>query len=270
MTIESDAINIADYSLIARIDANQRIPGNGSHVYCRNQSCCVLLNQSNCYSKGRIEYIGFRYTEPQSGKIIEILSIYRSPQSEIHQFTSDISKVLSNFPGISIIVGDFNVNLLREPDNSTLMRFMYTQCYHSMLNNTITTDYLSQLDFVFAKLEWKLYTNAYESYFSDHKPIFIFFNNNASNHCIDSLDSYSSKVCENIKNDGRDNAMDVDTITNISSIKDTVVSVPDLSIEQVITSTPQGSNPIGANMNTFVNEMRRLLAESINMRTTPI
>ena len=64
--------------------------------------------------------------------------------------------------------------------------------------------------------------------------------------------------------------MDVDTITNISSIKDTVVSVPDLSIEQVITSTPQGSNPIGANINTFVNEMRRLLAESINMRTTPI
>ena len=162
MTIESDDITIPGYSLITRVVGKQRTAGSGSQIYCKNQDCTVFLSQSRYYSKGKIEYIGIRFPDPKTREPIELLAVYRSPQSKIQEFIIDSESILNTHPKISIIVGDLNVDLLTESNNrQTLLKFMMSHNYNSKLT-TSSTDYYSQLDCVFAVPALNLDSLAFE------------------------------------------------------------------------------------------------------------
>ncbi len=112
MTIESNDIIIPGYFLVARVFGKRRTAGSGSHIYSKNQDCTVFLAQSKCYSKGMIEYIGIRFPDTKTREPIELLAVYRSPQSKVQEFIDETESILSIHQKISIIVGDLNVDLL--------------------------------------------------------------------------------------------------------------------------------------------------------------
>ena len=76
----------------------------------------------------------------------------------------------------SIILGDFNVDLL---SNSSEKAFLLTQMidmmgYTQLLSPQYTTDYRSQLDHIYTNIPLLVRSSGVlESYYSDHKPIFL-------------------------------------------------------------------------------------------------
>ena len=49
-----------------------------------------------------------------SDRIYTILLLYRSHQETVNSFLNNLSTVLSEFPDIDIILGDFNIDILKE------------------------------------------------------------------------------------------------------------------------------------------------------------
>lgn len=72
----------------------------------------------------------------------------------------------------TILIGDFNQNALQ--NSSMLELLLHRFSFHQLLNS-VTTDYNSCLDHIyinFPKEHLSLY-GTLESYYSDHKPIFL-------------------------------------------------------------------------------------------------
>ena len=96
MTIELDDNPIPGYNIITRIDGKQRIPGSGSIVYCKNGEYDVFLTQLNDDSKARIEYIGVQFRDPKTQDPIQLLSVYRSPNSKLQQCIHELTDIIKN------------------------------------------------------------------------------------------------------------------------------------------------------------------------------
>ena len=85
---------------------------------------------------------------------------------------NDILKC-GSFP--AIIIGDFNVNLLENSsEKQCLVKYLCEQQHYVQLINQETTDYKTQIDHIYTNIPDRIHTSGVlESYFSDHKPIFV-------------------------------------------------------------------------------------------------
>ena len=74
-----------------------------------------------------------------------------------------------------IILGDFNVNLNQDTsDKNTLCKYLIREKQYIRLINQVTTDYKTQIDHIYTNIPEKVRSSGVlESYFSDHKPIFV-------------------------------------------------------------------------------------------------
>jgi len=74
-----------------------------------------------------------------------------------------------------LILGDFNVNLLEESSKKKkLQKFFQEQRQFTQIISQCTTDYHSLLDHIYTNIPAQVdHSGTLESYFSDHKPIFI-------------------------------------------------------------------------------------------------
>lgn len=71
-----------------------------------------------------------------------------------------------------VLLGDFNFNTME--NNSPLEQYMTNQ-FNLMkaLKDQVTTSNNTQIDVIFVKNIQNYHAGVYETYFSDHKPIFI-------------------------------------------------------------------------------------------------
>jgi endonuclease/exonuclease/phosphatase family metal-dependent hydrolase len=74
-----------------------------------------------------------------------------------------------------IILGDFNVNLLENAsDKNTLYKYLIEEKQYVQLISQVTTDYKTQIDHIYTNIPERVKSSGVsESYFSDHKPIFV-------------------------------------------------------------------------------------------------
>ena len=74
-----------------------------------------------------------------------------------------------------IILGDFNVNLFENAfDKNALSKYLIEEKQYVQLINQVTSDYKTQIDHIYTNIPERVKSSGVlESYFSDHKPIFV-------------------------------------------------------------------------------------------------
>jgi endonuclease/exonuclease/phosphatase family metal-dependent hydrolase len=81
-----------------------------------------------------------------------------------------------NNPNIPVIVlGDFNVNLTENSsDKNKLCKYLIEEKQYVQLINEMTTDYKTQIDHIYTNIPERVKNSGVlESYYSDHKPVFV-------------------------------------------------------------------------------------------------
>ena len=75
----------------------------------------------------------------------------------------------------TILLGDFNINLMQETAEQRALRaFLITNRGYSQLINQYTTHFRTQIDHIYTNIPQHVQSaGTLESYYSDHKPIYI-------------------------------------------------------------------------------------------------
>ena len=143
------------------------------HQTCRPPYGIAVYHKLPCqliatYSQLQTEFIVLSFPMLQ----IQIAFLYISPKvSTLSAVTAIVRNVLGHFSmQTSMIVGDFNLHTKR------LEQFMRQHGYHQLITQP-TTDYGSVLDQAYINRLARVHSSGVlESYFSDHKPIFVVLN----------------------------------------------------------------------------------------------
>ena len=115
---------------------------------------------------------------------IHIVGIYRSKSKvSLTMFIEALEHLHSGNifaePQTSVVIlGDFNINLL-EPSSEqiAIQRYMIEEKGYTQLIKQFTTDYKTQIDHIYTNIPHLVKSSGtLESYYSDHKPIFVCFN----------------------------------------------------------------------------------------------
>ena len=111
---------------------------------------------------------------------LHIVGIYRSKSKvKMSRFINALKHFHSTFlnnPNIPVIVlGDFNVNLTENSsDKNKLCKYLIEEKQYVQLINEMTTDYKTQIDHIYTNIPERVKNSGVlESYYSDHKPVFV-------------------------------------------------------------------------------------------------
>ena len=109
---------------------------------------------------------------------INIVTGYKSPDTNNAVFFNQLFKIIDNIESNeknfnTILIGDFNFDLYTE--NSSFEKLLNKNNFkRALLSELPTTNFSTQIDIIFVNENMNNYvTGIYESFFSDHKPIFI-------------------------------------------------------------------------------------------------
>ena len=103
---------------------------------------------------------------------LHIVGIYRSTSKvRITRFIDALKHLHSTIYNF----GDFNVNLNENAsDKNTLCKYLMQEKHYVQVINQFTTDYKTQIDHIYTNIPERVKNSGVlESYFSDHKPIFV-------------------------------------------------------------------------------------------------
>ena len=105
---------------------------------------------------------------------VVIVEMYVSPKVSLAELKKFMRQTMSALEGsLVVLLGDFNVDLLKR-QSSPLLGVLpgYRQCI-----TTPTTDYQSLLDHIYTNVpQDHIQSGVFESYFTDHKPIWALLN----------------------------------------------------------------------------------------------
>lgn len=95
-------------------------------------------------------------------------------------------------------MGDFNIDTIK--NDSKLEKFLLDEFNFtkSLANESSTTNFNTQIDTIFTKNINKYHSGIYDTYFSDHKPIFIGISNEMAEN-TDKNEISSSRFNKKIK-----------------------------------------------------------------------
>ena len=150
----------------------------GTAVYEKNTLTC--LTTPTRFNMNYVEITVTVIKEPIPN--LHIIAIYSSKNKVSLQVLINTLNLLldallpesSNTTPV-VILGDFNVNLLEESSNKKkLQKYFQQQRQLTQIISQCTTDYHSLLDHIYTNITAQVeHSGTLESYFSDHKPIFI-------------------------------------------------------------------------------------------------
>ena len=145
----------------------------------------MAVQQCTVYSK--VDYLpgypyncnmnGIEFTVIRVGMLpdVTIVGVYRSPQISVQQMYIALRNLLCSLPITSyqLFLGDFNMNWFEISNQNPLYRLLVKEYYRQLISE-FTTDNRTCIDHVYTNLNDKdIKTRVYESYFSDHKPIYV-------------------------------------------------------------------------------------------------
>ena len=152
----------------------------GTVVYIRNNVKCVCPPLRCNYNDTEITVTVINSPVCK----IHIVSIYRSKSKvSLTKFIEALQylhtgTIFTEPQSSVVILGDFNINLL-EPssEQKAIQRYMIEERGYTQLIKQFTTDYKTQIDHIYTNIPHLVQSSGtLESYYSDHKPIFVCLN----------------------------------------------------------------------------------------------
>ena len=144
----------------------------GTSVYIKNDLNCTKIAYR--FNNNNVEITVTVLSHPI--KNFHVVGIYRSKtRVRISQLIHLHNSVLTEPTIPTVLIGDFNINLMQEStEQKTLKAFLITNRGYTQLINQYTTDYRTQIDHIYTNVpQFVQSAGTLESYYSDHKPIFI-------------------------------------------------------------------------------------------------
>ena len=148
----------------------------GTAVYIKNDVQLVLQPLRCNYND--VELTLVKVNQPVNN--LRIVGIYHSTSKvKITRFINALkhlhSTLLNDLNIPVIILADFNVDLNENAsDKNLLCKYLIKEKRYVQLINQVTTDYKTQIDHIYTNIPERVKSSGvFESYFSDHKPIFV-------------------------------------------------------------------------------------------------
>ena len=148
----------------------------GTAVYVKD-NMQLILEPSRC-NYNHVEITLLKVNKPINN--LHIVAIYRSKSKvRISMFIDALKHLHSTYikdPNTPVLIlGDFNVNLFENTsDENTLCKYLIEERQYVQLIGQVTTDYKTQIDHIYTNIPERVQSSGVlESYFSDHKPIFV-------------------------------------------------------------------------------------------------
>ena len=148
----------------------------GTAVHAKDDA--QLISQPLRRNYNDVEMMLLKANQPVNN--LHIVRIYRSPSKvKIRKFIDALkhlhSTILDNPVTPVIILGDFNVNLNENAsDKNTLCKYLMEEKHYVQIVNHFTTDYKTKIDHIYTNIPERVKNSGVqESYFGDHKPIFV-------------------------------------------------------------------------------------------------
>ena len=147
----------------------------GTAVYIKNDLNCTKIPYR--FNVNNVEITVTVLSVPLPN--IHVVGIYRSKIVKISLLIEALTylhKSVLKSPTIpTILLGDFNINLMQEcAEQKALKAFLITNKGYIQWINQYTTDYRTQIDHIYTNIPQLVQSaGTLESYYSDHKPIFI-------------------------------------------------------------------------------------------------
>ena len=155
------------------------VHGRGQHkitVYVK-ESVNFLSEPLRC-NYNDVEITLIKLNQPVHN--LHIIGIYRSKSKVKTSRFIDALKILHsnviNDPNAPVIIlGDFNINFMENAsDKNSICKYLIEEKQYVQLINQITTDYKTQIDHINTNVPERVKNSGVlESYFSDHKLIFV-------------------------------------------------------------------------------------------------
>ncbi len=148
----------------------------GTAVYVKEN--VQLLSEPLRCNYNDVEMTLMRVNQPVHN--LHIAAIYRSTSKvKIARFINALKHLHSTFlndPNTPVIIlGDFNVNLNENAsEKNTLSKYLIEEKKYVQLISQVTTDYKTRIDHIYTNIPERVKNSGVlESYFSNHKPIFV-------------------------------------------------------------------------------------------------
>ena len=156
-------------------DSSEIRPKYGTAVYIKN-NIHVVQDPFRCnYNEVEITLMSLHYNDMP----LYIIGIYRSSSKVSNTRLIDALKHVHRVHNLDcscskIFIGDFNVNIKStSADQKALLNYFITEGYTQLINE-YTTDYKSIIDHIYTNIPSpNVLSGVLESYYSDHKPIFM-------------------------------------------------------------------------------------------------
>ena len=119
--------------------------------------------------KGHVEMIAVQL------KNIYLITGYKSPGASISTFFDVVDGMIAKLTGnyTQILMGNFNINIANMEDSANFkVKIEHRHLKTTLINEIYTTDMNTQIDIICTDTK-KYLAGVYDSYFSDHKPVFI-------------------------------------------------------------------------------------------------
>ena len=155
--------------------SNASRPYGGTAVYSKIP---YLTGYPCCNNIHGIELTIIKIISPVDWTII---GIYRSPKVPVTQLCQAIAETLNSItPDDNVIIlGDFNINWLVETERTPLFNLLVRDKHYKQLISTYTTDSKTLIDHIYTNIKshWDIQAGVLETYFSDHKALWVSFSN---------------------------------------------------------------------------------------------
>ena len=172
-----DTYGLSGFSLY-RNDFNQSNVRTcyGTAVYIKNDLNCTEIPYRFNFNNVEITIMVLSQPIPN----LHVVGIYRSKAnvriSQLIDARTHLHNSVLTDPTIpTVLLGDFNINLMQETtEQKALKKHLITDRGYTQLINQYTTDYRTQIDHIYTNMPQLVHSaGTLESYYSDHKPIFI-------------------------------------------------------------------------------------------------
>ncbi|XP_055687292.1 uncharacterized protein LOC129792356 [Lutzomyia longipalpis] len=165
---------LENYKIIYRCD-NEIQKIGGLLCYVKNDCEIEIKIKSEQLYSNREKVFSVTLFLIEINNNLSIITGYKSPQTPFAKFKNSFENLYSQVANQSevIIMGDFNFNTYEGKEDKNFVKLMKEYNLSNQLDpKGSTTKCDNQLDVIFSNIVNPIVTGIYESYFSDHKPVY--------------------------------------------------------------------------------------------------
>ncbi|ESN91435.1 hypothetical protein HELRODRAFT_165469 [Helobdella robusta] len=177
-----DLIKLNNYNFVYKNRKSKR--GGGVGVFIKHDIKYVV-NDNSAFDDENVDVlcVDIESGHASSRGVLKVIAIYRPPNYKFEPFLNKINLILHAIKSAdkTVIVGDFNVNLLDNDSNDSkdFQNLLFSFCFSPLINlpTRVTCNAYSLIDNIFTNLYQHCESGVIVSDFSDHFPVYAIVEN---------------------------------------------------------------------------------------------